>query len=286
MNFTDIIEFTLKPQLYAEGNAVMWTDAHISEQLLNIHLNPDIDLASRRKSSIESTVDWILNSVNREKMTILDLGCGPGLYCELMAKRGHIVTGVDISKNSIEYARKEAKRQGLDIRYVNLNYLELEDENRYDLIIMVFTDFGVLKPHDRDILLRNVHRALKPGGTFIFDVLSDRNLETKVSGRTWEVEKSGFWKDSPYMILSDSFLYPDEKVILYQHIVLTDVSETIDTYRFWTHFFTPDDLKQILEPNDFEGFECFDDVLPVIDMWNGDNVLFCKSRKVIGEKDA
>ncbi len=77
MNLTDIIEFTQKPQLYVEGNAVMWTDAHISEQLLNIHLNPDIDLASRRKSSIESTVDWILNSVKKKQMTILDLGCGP-----------------------------------------------------------------------------------------------------------------------------------------------------------------------------------------------------------------
>jgi len=55
MNFIDILEFTKKPQIYAEGNAVMWTDDHISKQLLNIHLNPDIDLASRRKASIEST---------------------------------------------------------------------------------------------------------------------------------------------------------------------------------------------------------------------------------------
>ncbi|WP_269850890.1 hypothetical protein [Methanosarcina horonobensis] len=67
MNFTDIIEFIRKPQIYAEGNAVMWTNDHISKQLLEVHLNPDIDLASRRRVSIESTVDWILNSVNLEK---------------------------------------------------------------------------------------------------------------------------------------------------------------------------------------------------------------------------
>lgn len=278
MNLTDIIEFTQKPQLYAEGNAVMWTDAHISEQLLNIHLNPDIDLASRRRSSIESTVDWILDSVNMEKMNILDLGCGPGLYCEMMAERGHKVTGVDFSMNSIEYARKEARNKGLDIEYVNLNYLELNEENRYDLVMMVFTDFGVLKPHEREILIRNVRRALKPGGTLIFDVLSDRNLETKVSQRSWEMEESGFWKDRPYLILSDSFLYPDEKVILYQHIV-TDESDNFDVYRFWTHFFASDDLKPMLEPEGFEDIKCFDDVLPEIDMWNGKNVLFCKAQK-------
>jgi ubiquinone/menaquinone biosynthesis C-methylase UbiE len=283
MNFKDIIEFTQKPQLYAEGNAVMWTDAHISEQLLNIHLNPDIDLASRRKASIESTVEWILNSVNKENMNILDLGCGPGLYCKLMAERGHNVTGVDISMNSIEYARKQATDNGLDIEYVNLNYLELNEDNKYDLVMMVFTDFGVLKPHERETLIRNVYRALKPGGTFIFDVLSDRNLETKVSERTWEMEESGFWKNSPYLLLSDSFLYLDEKVILYQHIVMDDKSKNFDVYRFWTHFFTSDDLKQLLEPEGFENIECFDNVLPKIDMWNGENVLFCKVQKKSGK---
>ncbi|WP_340818143.1 class I SAM-dependent methyltransferase [Methanolobus sp. WCC4] len=285
MNLTDIIEFTQKPQLYAEGNAVMWTDAHISEQLLNIHLNPDIDLASRKRSSIEITVDWIFDSVNMEKMNILGLGCGPGLYCEMMAERGHRVTGVDFSKNSIEYARRQARSKGLDIEYVNQNYLELTEENRYDLVMMVFTDLGVLKPHEREILIRNVHRALKPGGTFIFDVLSDLDLETKVSERSWEMEESGFWKDSPYLTLSDSFLYPEEKVILYQHIVM-DESDNSSVYRFWTHFFASDDLKPMLEPEGFEDIECFDDVLPDIDMWNGENVLFCRSRKVIGEMDA
>ena len=278
MDFTDVIEFTKKPQLYAEGNAVMWTDPHISKQLLNIHLNPDIDLASRRRSSIESSMDWILDSVNKEKMNILDLGCGPGLYCEIMAERGHKVTGVDFSRNSIEYARKEAMKKGLDIEYVNQNYLELCEENKYDLVMMVFTDIGVLKPHEREILIRNVYRALKPGGTFIFDVLSDRNLETKVSERTWEMEESGFWKESPYLIISDSFLYPNEKVILHQHIVMDD-SDNFDVYRFWTHFFAFYDLKKMLEPEGFENTEVFDNVLPAIDMWNGDNVLFCKASK-------
>lgn len=114
----------------------MWTDDHISKQLLDVHLNPDIDLASRRRASIESTVDWILNSANLEKMNILDLGCGPGLYAELMAERGYKVTGVDFSKNSIEYARNEAIKKNLDIEYVNQNYLELCEENKYDLVMM------------------------------------------------------------------------------------------------------------------------------------------------------
>ena len=278
MNFTDIIGFTRKPQIYAEGNAVMWTDDHISRQLLNIHLNPDIDLASRKRISIESTVNWILNSVNLEKMNILDLGCGPGLYAELMAEKGHKVTGIDFSINSIEYARKESRKKNLDIEYVNQNYLELCEENRYDLAIMVFTDFGVLIPDARKKLLQNVYRALKPGGIFIFDVLSDKDIEMKVAEKSWGVEECGFWKDSPHLFLSDSYYYPKDKVILYQHIII-DSSDNFDVYRFWTHFFTSDALEKVLEQEGFEKIECYDDILPDTDLWNGKNVIFCKATR-------
>ncbi|WP_170943439.1 class I SAM-dependent methyltransferase [Methanosarcina spelaei] len=279
MNFTDILEFIKKPQIYTEGNAVMWTDDHISKQLLDVHLNPDIDLASRRRASIESTVDWILNSVNLEKMNILDLGCGPGLYAELMAKRGHKVTGVDFSKNSIEYARNKATKKNLDIEYINQNYLELREENKYDLATMLFTDFGVLTPVARKTLLQNVYRALKPNGTFIFDVLSDKDIKLKVTEKSWEMEKYGFWKDRPHLVLSDSYYYPKDKVILYQHIVI-DNSDNFNVYRFWTHFFTSDDLKKMLVQEGFEEIECYNDVLPDIDLWNGDNVIFCKATKI------
>lgn len=45
-------------------------------------------------------------------------------------------------------------------------------------------------------------------------------------------------------------------------------------------------MKTILEPAGFEDIECFNDVLPEINMWDGENVLFCKVRKVVGEMDA
>ena len=48
MNITNIIPKIEKPKIYEKGTAFMWTDKHISKQLLNVHLNPDIDLASRR----------------------------------------------------------------------------------------------------------------------------------------------------------------------------------------------------------------------------------------------
>ena len=102
MKITEIISQCEKPELYKKGTSFMWTDEHISKQLLNVHLNVDIDLGSRKKSTIKKTANWILNTQKEKgKLAILDLGCGPGLYIEIFAEKGHKVTGIDISKNSI-----------------------------------------------------------------------------------------------------------------------------------------------------------------------------------------
>ena len=209
MKLKNIVKtLSIKPPLYEKGTAAMWTDQHISKQLLNIHLDPEIDLASRKMSSITSTIHWILSYTDKKPLSILDLGCGPGLYTQLYARQGHIVTGVDFSGVSVQYAREQAKKNDLQINYSCQNYLDLETkDNQFDLITLIYADFGVLTPGERDRLLSIVYKALKPGGIFVFDVLNDRDLENKVEPKSWEAAEHGFWKDQHYLALSESFLY-------------------------------------------------------------------------------
>ncbi len=280
MKISEIISKSEKPELYEKGTAFMWTDEHISKQLLNVHLNPDIDLASRKKSTIEKTANWILERQKKKgKLNILDLGCGPGLYTEIFANKGHYVTGIDISKNSIEYAKKSAEDKKLDITYLNKSYLEVDlESDNYDLVVMIFTDLGVLSPTERERLLVMIFRVLKKGGTFIFDVLKDREIEKKTSPKAWEVSNNGFWKESPYLALSESVLYQEEKVILFQHIII-DTEENIETYRFWTHFFSQNDVSKMLHTHNFINISFREDILPEGDMWNGNNVIFTMTTK-------
>ena len=275
MKITDIISKTVRPEIYVKGSSFMWTDEHISKQLLNIHLNPEIDLASRKLSTITKTANWILNTQKKKgKLNILDLGCGPGLYSEIFAKKGHNVTAIDISKHSIEYAKKSAIDQKLNITYRNANYLNIDlEEEKFDLVVLIYTDFGVLNPKERDDLLNLIYKVLKKGGTFIFDVLKDNELEKRISPKNWEAVNSGFWSVSPYIALSESFLYESDKVILFQHTII-DSEDKIETYRFWTHFFSQDDILQILKPHEFTNIRFREDILPKDDMWSGDNVIF------------
>ncbi|MCU4177778.1 class I SAM-dependent methyltransferase [Carboxylicivirga sp. N1Y90] len=277
MKILDIHNNTVRPKLYEKGNAIMWTDTHISKQLLDVHLNAELDLGSRKAETINSTVKWILESCENKQLNILDLGCGPGLYSERLAKEGHKVTGVDFSENSINYAKDQAREKKLDITYLKEDYLNLDlEENSFDLVILIFTDFGPLLPKEREQLLINVKRFLKPNGTFIFDVLNDKNIENKISPKNWETADQGFWKDEPYLALSESFIYESNKVILYQHIVV-DTQENISVYRFWTHFFSQIDLRKILREHNFIGLSFHEDILPAGDLWNGDNVTFCRA---------
>jgi SAM-dependent methyltransferase len=279
MNIERIKKLSSKPKLYEKGTSVMWTDPHISKKLLELHINPDHDIASRNKTKIEKVSNWILQQANKSNVIILDLGCGPGLYAEFMAQKGNSVTGVDFSENSIEYAIKQAEAKQLNIKYLCQNYLDLVFVEKFDLVILIYLDFCVLLPNEREKVLKNILRALKKGGLFICDVVNERNVENKVISQSWEVQETGFWKNETYMALTNGYHFPEAKVMANHHIVI-GANESIDTYIFWTHYYDPKNLTEILEKNGFSDIKFFDNVLPESnDYWNGENVTFYVSGK-------
>ncbi|WP_222842181.1 class I SAM-dependent methyltransferase [Endozoicomonas montiporae] len=66
--------------------------------MLECHLNESIDISSRNHEFINRSVDWIVSHFGIDSNTsIIDFGCGPGLYTSLFAKHKANVTGVDFS---------------------------------------------------------------------------------------------------------------------------------------------------------------------------------------------
>lgn len=279
MNIELIKRLSDKPQLYEKGSAVMWTDPYISKQLLELHINPENDVASRSQGNIERITTWILERTDNPQMKILDLGCGPGLYAEQLARKGHSIIGVDFSENSIQYATTQARNKNLDIEYLQIDYLDLDFNNQFDVVILIYLDFCVLLPEEREKVLENIYRALRKGGLFIFDVVNERNIEKKIIPQSWEVQETGFWKDTPYMALTTGYHYPEAKVLANHHIVLSG-HDTVDTYIFWTHYYGKDDMAGILKSNGFEAITGYENVLPESDdCWHGENVTFYVARK-------
>lgn len=69
-------------------------------------------------------------------MTVLDAGCGEGLLSVMMAQKGAIVTGCDLSEPNIEQSRKFAKEQGVAIDFTvgDAEFLPFPDSS-FDLVV-------------------------------------------------------------------------------------------------------------------------------------------------------
>jgi SAM-dependent methyltransferase len=282
MNFKRIYNATRRPGLYEKGSAVMWTDDYISGRLLEMHLDPEVDSASRRPENIRLTMEFLGGFMREGQMEVLDLGCGPGLYTERLAELGHRVSGIDFSGRSIAFAKEQALKKGLDIDYRCMDYLQMDYEERFDLVILIYNDFSVLLPEERRLLLEKVFRALKKGGVFVFDVLNDRDAEDKfLDDSSWTVsEKDGFWKDTPYLELVSMFHYPGQQVYLKQHLII-DQNEDMESYRFWIHYYSARQAILLLSERGFGPCTSYEDVLPETDIWDGGNLNFYAATKPV-----
>jgi SAM-dependent methyltransferase len=229
-------------QFYTAGD--LWTNEHTSKQMLSFHLNEEIDVSSRRAEFIDRSVEWIASEFNIDKDSqIADFGCGPGLYTTRLARRGAKVTGIDFSKRSIEYAKEVAAREHLDIRYVTQDYLELEIEERFDLVLMIMCDFCALSPEQRNRIVRKFHRILAPGGSVLLDVYSMAAFEKREEIATYEVNQlNGFWSPNRYYGFLNTFKYHDEKVVLDKYTIV-EAGRVRQVYN-WLQYFSPEDIAR------------------------------------------
>ncbi|MCB9112310.1 MAG: methyltransferase domain-containing protein [Anaerolineales bacterium] len=246
-----ILQLQQKPAPFTPGEPLFWNDPHISSQMLKVHLNPDIDAASRKPETIDRTVQWIIDTLAlKPNDALLDLGCGPGLYASRFACAGLQVTGMDYSLNSIEYAKHYAHEHSLNIDYRHQNYIELEVEKLYDAVLLIYGDFCPLNPQQRSTLLKNVTRVLKPGGKFIFDVTTREHRKKHGNKNSWYAVESGFWKPGPHLVLEEGFDYPEQSIWLDQYTVI-EGSGKVSVYRNWFQDYTPETITKELEQGGF-----------------------------------
>ncbi len=243
-----------KPVLWQRSKEPFWDDEHISKGMLEAHLNPDWDAASRKQSFIDSSVKW-LTSLIPAGSKILDLGCGPGLYTRQLSAAGYDVTGMDYSRRSIAYAREQDSKT----KYIYHNYLEMDEIEVYDVITLIYCDYAALIPEERKLLLSKVHRALKPNGLFIFDVFTEQTCRGKEEHTSWSYyDKGGFWSEQPHLCLDAEYYYENNTVKLDENIVITE--NDLRIYLIWNTLYTKETLLKEVTPFGFEMHSIYDDV--------------------------
>ena len=238
----------------------LWTNEYTAKQMLQYHLNESIDVSSRRAEFIDRSVEWIVSRFGVESTTtVADFGCGPGLYAKRLAEAGAQVTGIDFSENSLKYAKEVADQEGLNIDYINENYLNFETSKRFDLIIMIMCDFCALSPKQRKTLLAKFASFLKPGGFVLLDVYSLNMFDQKEESATYELNQlNGFWSPEDYYCFVNTFKYVEEKVTLDKYTIV-EASRTRVVYN-WLQYFSPETLEKEFVESGFTLEKLYSDV--------------------------
>lgn len=270
----------MKPNLvlYSRSKDNIWTNKYISQNMLAAHLDFSNDAASRNISTIIKTTDWIVQETHPKK-SLLDLGCGPGIYSELLTKKGYSVTGIDISEQSIKYAKKSARLNHFNIQYINSSYLDFSFQEKYDVAICIYCDFGALIPEEQKKFLKNVHSTLNDGGILIFDVFSDGLNNSKKEKKTWTYEENGsFWCKKPHFLLEETVHFKGDHVWGNRSIIITEENK-IKEYIIWDTYFTQESIKRLLENNGF-AVEKIERNLVGENTFTSNDVMFIKARKI------
>ena len=153
------VELSNRPNVFERGTGNIWTEEYIAKQMLKAHLDETSDGASRNNEAIEKTVHFI-NKVIKKNSTILDLGCGPGLYAERLYQLGHSVTGIDFSENTIQYARNHAKHENMHIEYRCEDMFQLNYNKQFDVVMQIYGEINTFSDYEREQIFRSVREAL------------------------------------------------------------------------------------------------------------------------------
>jgi 2-polyprenyl-3-methyl-5-hydroxy-6-metoxy-1,4-benzoquinol methylase len=149
---------------------------------------------------------------------VLDLACGHGRITIELARRGYSVTGLDLSRRSLEIARDTAEREGLEVEFIQSDMREIPFEAEFDAVISIFTAFGYFEQDEENQrVLDAVASALKPGAAFLIDFINAPALFRRYQERRWEPLEDGtlYLQEHRYQFLTGrneatwTFIRPD-----------------------------------------------------------------------------
>ena len=259
MKIEDMITREVPPQPWAEGEKIPWDEPGFSERMLKEHLSQEHDLASRRQERVDRHVAWIEEAcLDGRPSRILDLGCGPGLYSQRLAKRGHACTGIDFSPASVAYARSQAAQADLSIDYVCGDIRTVDYAEGFDLAMLIFGEFNVFTEADARLLLGRTHQALRSGGRLLLEPQTYDIIEKEGNrSASWHTQSGGLFSPRPHLWLEEHFWHAGGHAATTRYFIIDAATGAVERYASTTQAYTDADLDRLLSDAGFSEIQRF-----------------------------
>lgn len=130
-----------------------------------------------------------------ERGRVLDIPCGTGRHAIELARRGHRVTGIDVSEESIEVAARIAREAEVSVTFRVGDMACHEAAEPFDAVLCLGNSFGYLDHRATLGFLRNAAAALRPGGRLLMDSGAVAESLLPHFERTFSIEAGGMRMD-------------------------------------------------------------------------------------------
>ena len=117
--------------------------------------------------------------------TLLDVGCGLGLPVIELTSRGYLSVGLDLSLAMLSRASEEAQSRGMRINFLHADMREMNFEGAFDAVTCLGTTLGYFEDDANRKVIERFHRALKPGGTLLLDVVNRDHVIRSQPNLVW-----------------------------------------------------------------------------------------------------
>ncbi len=131
----------------------------------------------RDNKEAKKFIQTIIKYLNIKKgKKVLDAACGKGRHSIEIEKLGYNVLGIDLSKNSIELAKKY-ENENLKFK---IHDISIPLNESFDIVFNLFTSFGYYNK-DKDIeILKTIEKNLDDNGTAIIDFFNIKKVKKEL----------------------------------------------------------------------------------------------------------
>nr|WP_300094551.1 class I SAM-dependent methyltransferase [Sedimentibacter sp.] len=160
--------------------------------------------------TVETDLAFSMIDVERG-MNVLDIGCGTGNFSIKLAKMGCNVTGIDISDNMLDIARKKAAEENLPIKFLHMDLNDLKfKENEFDAVFSMAA-FEFVDDKDAPKALQGMLRVVKEGGQVLIGTISSNSSWGKLY-QDENFNKDTVFKYAKFKTLDDMKNWNKEKL--------------------------------------------------------------------------